>query len=305
MTSCIILNGCSPDYKSQALIVNSVINNPDNAIIIYDDKKQREQLISLCPSKKIHLIRINTFENEAVLNLLAEKLNYDLVIFPPNIFGTMASVRLGERLKGSSLTNVETIDNEGYTKKVYSGYMNMKFNLHNKPICISLDKSIKESEIVEEEEKTITEEVINFNNKNSFIKEIRIKDIQTDQLKDKDLVIAIGNGIKSESELNKIASIASKFGFSYGVSRPIAMNGFTKMDKLIGVSGAIIKPKICIAIGVSGAPAFYQGIEKSEKIIAVNTDKDSLIFQQSDIKIIGDYKEFIEELEKIERENND
>ena len=41
------------------------------------------------------------------------------------------------------------------------------------------------------------------------------------------------------------------------------MNALLPMDRLIGVSGNIIQPEICIVLGASGAPAFYSGIEKA------------------------------------------
>jgi electron transfer flavoprotein alpha subunit len=68
---------------------------------------------------------------------------------------------------------------------------------------------------------------------------------------------------------------------------------------MIGVSGAMTKPEVCIAAGVSGAAAFYAGIEKSKTIVAINTDIRAPIIKASDAAVIDDYKAVMSELVKI------
>ena len=93
--------------------------------------------------------------------------------------------------------------------------------------------------------------------------------------------------------------IAKKIGADFGVSRPVAMSAWAPMDRLVGVSGALTKPKICIAVGSSGAPAFYTGIEKSDFIVAVNTDEKAELLKKADVSIQGDCMEVMRELERM------
>ena len=62
-------------------------------------------------------------------------------------------------------------------------------------------------------------------------------------------------------------------GATFGVSRPVAMNAWAPMDRLIGVSGTRAAPELCIVVGASGAPAFYWGIEKAAFIVAIDTGR--------------------------------
>ena len=58
-------------------------------------------------------------------------------------------------------------------------------------------------------------------------------------------------------------------------------------------------PEVCIAVGASGAAAFYAGIEKSKFIVAVNTDEKAPIMKNADVVVVEDFKPFIEALNKI------
>ena len=77
------------------------------------------------------------------------------------------------------------------------------------------------------------------------------------------------------------------------------MNAWLPMNHLIGVSGAMTNPEVCIAVGASGAAAFYAGIEKSKFIVAVNTDEKAPIMKNADVVVVEDFKPFIEALNKI------
>jgi electron transfer flavoprotein alpha subunit len=77
------------------------------------------------------------------------------------------------------------------------------------------------------------------------------------------------------------------------------MSAWTPMHRMIGVSGAMTKPEVCIVAGVSGAAAFYAGIEKSKTIVAINTDIRAPIIKASDVAVIDDYKAVMAELAKI------
>ena len=83
------------------------------------------------------------------------------------------------------------------------------------------------------------------------------------------------------------------------VSRPAAMNAWKPMNRLIGVSGAMVGPEVCITAGVSGAAAFYAGIEKSKFIVAINTDEKAPIMKMADVAIVDDFLPIMEELNNI------
>ena len=99
--------------------------------------------------------------------------------------------------------------------------------------------------------------------------------------------------------MERLREVAKKTGAELGISRPVAMKAWAPMNRLIGVSGAMTKPELCITAGVSGAAAFFAGIEKSKYNIAINTDEEASIVKSSDVAIIDDYEIVLEELLKI------
>lgn len=299
MKSCIVLNACSKDYFYQACMLGSFIENPDCAIILYDNADNKDYYISNCPARDILLIRIEKYNNEDIVNILCEILQADLVIFPPNIFGNEMCVRLGHRFKGTSLTKVESMKGNRFSKKVYSGYMLCSFDLTKTPVVISLSKSIKALDSIPDFEKTVEEQDMRESCICDYILEETLKELDSSELENKKVIVAIGNGAKNRADFEDVEEFSKKINSATGVSRPVAMSGFAPMEKLIGASGTITHPELCIALGVSGSPAFYAGIEKSDYIIAVNTDEKAPIFKLCDVGIVGDYKEFIREISEL------
>ena len=98
-----------------------------------------------------------------------------------------------------------------------------------------------------------------------------------------------------------LGSLAEALGGSAGASRPVVMNAWAPMEALLGVSGTLIQPKICIAAGVSGAAAFGAGVEKSGWITAVNKDSAAPIMKMADVAVVEDYEPFVKALEALVR----
>ena len=54
--------------------------------------------------------------------------------------------------------------------------------------------------------------------------------------------------------------------------------GWLPTSRLVGKSGKAVKPKVYLAVGISGAPEHVEAITGSETIIAINTDINAPIF---------------------------
>ena len=61
-------------------------------------------------------------------------------------------------------------------------------------------------------------------------------------------------------------------------SRPIADAGWLPRTRQVGKSGLRVKPKLYLALGISGAPEHLEGMRDAELIIAINTDPRAPIF---------------------------
>jgi len=101
------------------------------------------------------------------------------------------------------------------------------------------------------------------------------------------LVVA-GRGAGSPQGVERLAAAARRMGAVFGVTRPVAMNAWAPMDRLIGVSGTRAAPAVCIVAGASGAPAFLWGIERAGFIAAVDSDEHAAIVAEADVAVIDD-----------------
>ena len=108
-----------------------------------------------------------------------------------------------------------------------------------------------------------------------------------------------GYGAGGREGTERIARAARRMGAGFGVSRPVAMNAWAPMDRLIGVSGTRVAPALCIVVGASGAPALHWGIEKAGFIVAVNPDEQAPIVGNSDAALLDDGVAVVEELAEI------
>jgi len=87
---------------------------------------------------------------------------------------------------------------------------------------------------------------------------------------------------------------------------PIAADyGWLPEDRWIGISAKKIRPKLYVALGISGAPQHMAGAMDSKLIVAVNKDKNAPIFQYADYGVIGDLYQvvpaLIRRLEELRR----
>ena len=96
-----------------------------------------------------------------------------------------------------------------------------------------------------------------------------------------EVLVAIGRGIQSDDNLPMIEQLASAVGGAVCASRPIVDNKWLPKTRQVGKSGLKVKPKIYLALGISGAPEHIEGMKDAELIIAVNTDETAPIFEHA------------------------
>lgn len=101
-----------------------------------------------------------------------------------------------------------------------------------------------------------------------------------------DCLICVGAGLRAES-LPKYRELASLLGGKLGCTRPLVDKELLPYKLQVGQSGVMIKTKLYIGFGISGAVNHTTGVD-AEKFIAVNTDPAAAIFNYCDYGIVGD-----------------
>jgi len=326
----LVLNGCAKTFHTLAEEVNGFINanlpacGAGKTIIFYADEAEKDDLIKFSPTRQLVLLKMKRYYPEAALELLCaleKEQPADLYLFPGSYSGSELSVRLASRMQGSSLVDVLGIDQADdwqpgkeliFRKAVYNNYMQAEFALRKKPFCISPARGAAEPvpvQALKKEELQVDEpdlkNVEQVAENNSGIVSYNFTETETTAgLEEASFILAAGRGVKNAAGLEKAKAAADAIGAEFGVSRPVVMQAWAPLKSLIGVSGAITKPDLCIAAGVSGAAAFYAGIEKSKYIIAINTDPGAPIIRASDLAVIDDYEKIFDELVRLVKEDN-
>ena len=113
-------------------------------------------------------------------------------------------------------------------------------------------------------------------------------------------LVSIGRGIQSKENIEVAQDLASALGAAISASRPIIDSGWLPKSRQVGKSGMSVKPKLYLALGISGAPEHLEGMKDAELIIAVNTDPKAPIFDVADYGVVGDLFEIVPALaEKV------
>jgi electron transfer flavoprotein alpha subunit len=92
------------------------------------------------------------------------------------------------------------------------------------------------------------------------------------------ILVSVGRGIGEEDNIELIRQLATVLGGAVSSSRPIADAGWLPRTRQVGKSGLRVKPKLYLALGISGAPEHLEGMRDADLIIAINTDQRAPIF---------------------------
>jgi electron transfer flavoprotein alpha subunit len=111
-----------------------------------------------------------------------------------------------------------------------------------------------------------------------------------------DVVVSIGRGIQSEENIEVAEGLAEALGGVVASSRPVVDAGWLPRTRQVGKSGMTVKPKLYLALGISGAPEHVEGMKDAELIIAVNTDPNAPIFDVAHYGVEADLFDVAEAL---------
>lgn len=125
------------------------------------------------------------------------------------------------------------------------------------------------------------------------------------ELEEADIIVAGGRGVGKGEAFDVIHQLARAIGGTVGATRPVIDWGTLPYERQIGQTGKYVAPRLIINCGISGANEYTAGIEKSGRVIAIDSNPRARIFKFADLGVIGDVHEIlpmlisrIEELKK-------
>jgi electron transfer flavoprotein alpha subunit len=113
-----------------------------------------------------------------------------------------------------------------------------------------------------------------------------------------DFLLSIGRGVEDRDDIERFEELADRLGATLSVSRPLVDAGWMPSARQVGQSGKTVKPRVYLAMGISGAVQHLAGMRTAETIIAVNTDPEAPIFTVAHYGAVKDMFELADELEQ-------
>ncbi len=103
-----------------------------------------------------------------------------------------------------------------------------------------------------------------------------------------DILVSVGRGIKEADNIPMVKEFADAIGATLSCSRPVVDKKWLPKDRQVGTSGKTVKPKVYVAIGISGAFQHVAGMKGAGTVIAINKDPKAPIFSVANYGIVAD-----------------
>ena len=108
-----------------------------------------------------------------------------------------------------------------------------------------------------------------------------------------EVVVSAGRGIGKKENIPLIAELAKALGGELGASRPVVDAGWLDHSHQVGSTGQVVRPRLYVACGISGAIQHLAGMKGAEYVVAINKDKDAPIGEVADVLVVADVVQFV------------
>lgn len=227
----------------------------------------------------------------------------DLIIFTHSSSGIELASYLSGKMDFPILTDVSAYDkNENvffksyYSDKVFGQFKKIK----DSPFVITVRSGSFKDFIADKgknaEEKSL-EGPLSIEDR-AFVEYVEEEKTGVDITK-AEFLLSLGRGIGNKDEIPKYEELATILKATISGSRPVIDKQWLPKERQVGTSGKTVKPKVYLAMGISGAFQHIAGMKDSECIIAVNKDPEAPIFQYAHYGIIGDANKVRDKLKDI------
>lgn len=270
------------------------------AVLLGHDVKEYAKTLSKYARKVLVIddVRLENFNSETYQKALSHLINDRkplLTLIGHTSYGLDLAPSLAASLDiplGTDCIDLEFEDGVlNVTRQMYGGKVNVNAMLRESESYIA---TVRQATFPAEEDSTTNGEIIELpfplseeSEKKRFIEYVLPPPGGVD-ITAADVLIGIGRGIKDANEIPPLEDLARTLGGALACSRPIVDKGWLPNDRQVGSSGKTVKPKLYIAMGISGAFQHVLGMKGSDLIIAVNKDSNAPIFGVADYGVVED-----------------
>ena len=242
--------------------------------------------------------RLENFNAEAYQRVLAHLISErkpSLTLIGHTAFGVDLAPSLATELNVPLATDCVDIDLEEekliVVRQIYGGKVNVKASLRkSESYIVTLRPATFEAQEIKPLSGEIVELASPLSEDIEYKRFIEFSEPPAGEvdISAADIIVAIGRGIKEADNMLVVKKLAEALGGVLACSRPVVDKGWLPKDRQVGTSGKTVKPKLYIAIGISGQFQHVSGMKNADLIIAINKDSKAPIFRAADYGVVED-----------------
>ena len=252
-----------------------------------------------------NLAQFVTEQYAQAITEISRKYEPSVILFGATSIGRDLAPRLSARLKTgltADCTKLE-MDEEGnlfMTRPAFGGnlFATIICPDHRPQMSTVRPGVMKKLERDDAREGEIVVEKVSFDESKfavSVVEEVKAIQCATN-IEEAKLLVSCGRGVKN---IDPAYKLAEKLGGAVAASRALVDAGVIDHCSQVGQTGKTVRPEAYLAFGISGAIQHLAGMEESEYIIAVNTDKNAPIFKVANLGIVADAAAVMKNIEKL------
>jgi len=111
-----------------------------------------------------------------------------------------------------------------------------------------------------------------------------------------EILVSVGRGVEDKDNLEIVFDLAKAMGGDVACSRPIVDAKWLEKSRQVGTSGKTVRPKVYMALGISGSFQHQGGIKGAPFIVAINKNPKAPIFKVADVGVVADMLDFVPKL---------
>ena len=273
-----------PGSKPTAIVCGSGVETPasfaevwkfDNAALSYPNAELiRPLLVKVLPAGSVVLLSHNTFAMD-----LGPGLSVKLgATYVPDVVG-------GEPVDGNTLKVV---------RQEYAGQVSahVQADVSKGAVITVRAGSFKPAGAVSGQVIDRSADAEGLTARRKFVELIQAESGDVDITRE-DVLVSVGRGIGDKENLPLVEELAEAMGAAVSCSRPIVDAKWLDRPRQVGTSGKTVKPKVYLALGISGSFQHLGGIKGNPFMLAINKNPKAPIFQAASVGVVADLMELL------------
>jgi electron transfer flavoprotein alpha subunit len=269
-----------------------------------------ENLDAVCNAMAASYNEIWKFDNEAlaypnaevIRKLLVNTLPADaIVLVPHDTFGMDLAPGLSIKLDSAFVADVVDFEGlDGNILKVIRQEFSGQVSTHvTCDISAGVVLNIRGGVFAADESKAAAGQVVDKSGEAGDLSAVRqfLEIVEAEagdvDITKEDILVSVGRGIEDEDNIEIVEELAEAVGGVVSCSRPIVDAKWLEKSRQVGTSGKTVKPKVYLALGISGSFQHLGGLKGNPFIVAVNKNPKAPIFQVADVGVVEDLLEFV------------